>query len=158
MSAIAQRFIRDDLSLEQGWRLIAWCIERGGDEFSFRIMSLGDSLSLHETLTTALTSFHRGMPKRENMTTLAGEDARRPTDTWRLSTESVGVLRQHIVDGLFAAPSYSIAGWFEDFTIYRRGEVMLGVVSHEGAVVLHLTEQERRELLELKIESYETAT
>ena len=28
MSAFVQRFIRDDLSPEQGWRLIDWCIER----------------------------------------------------------------------------------------------------------------------------------
>jgi hypothetical protein len=101
MSGIVQRFIRDDLSSEQGWRLIDWCIERGGDEFSFRIMGLGDSLSSHEPLTNALTPFHRGTPKRENMVTQAGEETGRPTDTWRLSTESAGVLRQHIPDGLF---------------------------------------------------------
>ena len=158
MSGIVQRFIRDDLSPEQGWRLIDWCIERGGDEFSFRIMGLGDSPSSHEPLTKALTPFHRGTPKRENMTTLAGEETRRPTDTWRLSTESAGVLRQHIADGLFVAPSYSDAGWLEDFTIYRRGEAMLGVVSHEGLVVLRLTEQEHAEFSKLKIESHETAT
>ncbi len=35
---------------------------------------------------------------------------------------------------------------------------MLGVVSHEGHVVLRLTEQEHAEFRELKIESYETAT
>jgi hypothetical protein len=158
MSAIVQRFIRDDLSPEQGWRLVEWCIEQGGEEFSFRTMSLGDSPASHEPLTNALTSFHRGAPKRENMTTPAGEEARRPTETWRLTTESATVLRQHIADGFFAAPSYSTAGWFEDFTIYRRGEVMLGVVSHEALVVLRLTEQEHREFLELKIESHGTAT
>ena len=158
MSAIVQRFVRDDLSPEQGWRLIEWCIERGGDEFSFRTLSLGDSPDSHEPLTNALASFHRGTPKRENMTTLAGEEARRPTDTWKLSTESAGVLRQHIADGLFVAPSYSMAGWFEDFTIYRRGKVMLGVVSHEGLVILCLTEQEHGEFSTLKVESHETAT
>ena len=158
MSAIVQRFVRDDLSPEQGWRLIEWCIERGGDEFSFRLMGLGDSPSSHKPLTNALTSFHRGTPKRENMATLAGEEVRRPTATWRLSTESAGVLRQHIADGLFVAPSYSMADWCEDFTIYRRGEVMLGVVSHEGLAVVCLTEQEHGEFSQLKIESHETAT
>jgi hypothetical protein len=158
MSAIVQRFIRDELSPEQGWRLIEWCIERGGEEFSFRTMSLGDSSASHVPLINALTSFHRGTPKRENMTTLAGEESRGPTETWRLTTESAAVLRQHIADGFFAAPSYSVAGWFEDFTIYRRGEVILGVVSHEGLVVLCLTEQEHGEFSELKIESHETTT
>ncbi len=89
---------------------------------------------------------------------LAGEGVRRPTNTWRLSAESAGALRQHIADGLFAAPSYSTGGWFEDFTIYRRGEIMLGVVSHEGLIVLRLTEREHREFSELSIESHETAT
>jgi hypothetical protein len=156
MSAIVQRFIRDDLLPEQGWRLIEWCIEQGGDEFSFRTMSLGNSPTSPEPLTNALTSFHRGTRKRENMTTLAGEEARRPTETWKLTAESAAVLRQHLADGFFTAPSYSMAGWFEDFTIYRRGEVMLGVVSHEGVVVLCLTEQEHGEFSELKTGSHET--
>ena len=158
MSAIAQRFIRDELSPEQGWRLIGWCIERGGEEFSFRPMSLGDSPALQETLHERAHIISSGRPERESMTTLVGEEARRPTETWRLTTESTAVLRQHVVDGFFAAPSYSTAGWFEDFTIYRRGEVMLGIVSHEGLVVLCLTDQEHGEFSELKIESHETAT
>ncbi len=94
---------------------------------------------------------------RENMTTLVGEEVRRPTKVWKLSPESAAVLRQHIPDGLFAAPSYSLTSWFEDFTIFRCGEVMLGVVSHEALVVLCLTEQEHKEFLESKIESHETA-
>jgi hypothetical protein len=157
MSAIVQRFIHDALSPEQGWRLIEWCIERGGDEFSFQTMSLGYSPASHEPLTNALTAFHRRTPKRTNMTTLAREESRRPTATWGLTNVSAAVLRQHVVDGFFAAPSYSAAGWFEDFTIYRRSEVMLGAVSHEALVVLCLTEQEHGELSELKIESHETA-
>src|SRR5262245_53859069 len=148
MSAITQRFVRDEISRERGWRLIEWCIGRGGEEFTFQSMSLGDSPASREPLTDALASFHGGTSKRENMTTLAGEEARCPTETWRLTAESAAVLRQHIADGFFAAPSYSTAGWFEDFTIYRRGEVMLGVVSHEGLVVLCLTEQEHREVSE----------
>jgi hypothetical protein len=58
----------------------------------------------------------------------------------------------------FVAPSYSDAGWLEDFAIYRCGEVILGVVSHEGLVVLRLTEREQGEFSDLKIESHETAT
>lgn len=157
MSAIAQRFVRDDLSLEQGWRLIEWCIQRGGDEFSFRALGFNDFPSSHEPLRKALTSFYRGKPQRDNMTKVATEQGRRPTDTLRLTTESAAVLRRHVVDGWFAGPSYSEAGWFEDFTIYRCGEVMLGVISHEGLVVLRLAEQEHEQFSELKIKSYETA-
>jgi len=157
MSSITQRFIRDQLSPEQGWRLIEWCIKRGGDEFSFRSMSLGDSPAPHEPLTNALKPFHRRTPKRKNTTTLVGKEAQRPTVTWRLTTESAAVLRQHVAGGLFAAPSYSMAGWFEDFTIYRRSEIMLGVVSHERLIALHLTNQEHGEFSELKIASHESA-
>jgi hypothetical protein len=157
MNSIVQRFIRDDLSREQGWRIIDWCIERGGDEFSFQLMGLAVSHSLHEPLTNSLKSFHRGTPQRENMTTLAGKPTRRATETWTLSRESAGVLRHQIANGLFTGPSYSADGWIEDFTIYRRGEVMLGVITHEGFVVVRLTEQEHEEFSELKIESHETA-
>jgi hypothetical protein len=155
MSAIVQRFIHEDLSLEQGWDLIEWCLERGGNEFSLQLMSLdGELPSSHERLKSALAPFHRGTPKRENVTTKAGRASRPSTGIWSLCSDSVAALRHHVANGLFTAPSYVTTGWFENFTIYRHGEIMLGVVSHEGLVVLHLA---GRELSELKIESHETA-
>ncbi|HXI68860.1 MAG TPA: hypothetical protein VNN22_00735 [Verrucomicrobiae bacterium] len=159
MSATTRRFIRaDDLTHEQGWRLIDWCAERGGDEFSVQFMCLdGERPTSHGQLRSALAPFHRGTPKRERVTTMAGEESRRPTDTWGLCADSAAHLRRHVSDGIFLSPSYAAAGWFEDFIIYRHGEIMLGVVNHEGLVVLCLSEQEHHELSNLKIESYETA-
>lgn len=159
MSAIVQRFIREDLPQERGWSLIEWCLKRQGEEFSLQFMCLdGEPPTLHTQLRNDLTPFQRGTPKREHLTTLAGEEPRRATDTWSLCADSLVALRHHVSDGLFTAPSYTATGWFEDFTIYRQGEIMLGVVSHEQLIGLRLTEREHREFSELKIESHETAT
>ena len=156
MRVIVQRFIREALSPEHGWGLIEWCRVRGGDEFSLRLMSLdGASPDAHAQLKSALLPFHRGTPKREKVTAMAAQKPRHAIDTWSLCPDSAAVLRYHIAGGLFTAPSYAATGWVEDFTIYHAGEIMLGLISHEGLVVLRLT---KPEISELNIESHETAT
>ncbi|HEV2692151.1 MAG TPA: hypothetical protein VG347_04580 [Verrucomicrobiae bacterium] len=144
MSSTAQRIIRcPDLAREQGWKLVEWCAAQRGEEFSIRFMhSGGEPSAAQERLTGILAPFYCGCLDRENLTTPGGRPTRRPTGIWRLNPESMAVLHAHISDEIFATPSYSTAGWFEDFTIYRHKKIMLGVCSHEGALVLGLTEQE----------------
>jgi hypothetical protein len=159
MDLTVQRFVRaGDLTLERAWQLIEWCAERGGNEFSIRLMGLGgQSASAHARFQAALSGFHRGEAKREQVTNLPGSKSRNPTNIWQCCPESIEALRECFPNGVFAPPSYTTEGWFEDFTIYRRGEIMLGVVNHEEVTLLLLTDREHQELSELKIMSHETA-
>lgn len=141
MSIIEHSFRASDITPERGREMIGWCIERGGDQFAFSIIGI-DSPASHQPLLDDLASFYDGKYERENTTTYGGGAVRRSTDTWRLSTESVAALEHHVPAGLFAEPQYSADWWVEDFTVYRRGEIMLGVVSHEDHVFIRLTEPE----------------
>lgn len=141
MSVVERSLRASDITSRTGRQIIDWCIERGGDQFSFSIIGV-DSPDSHEALLADLASFYDGKHERENTTTYEGDAVRRPTDTWRFTRESVTALEHYIPGGVFAEPSYSRDWWVEDFTIYRRGEMMLGVVSHEDHVFVRLREPE----------------
>jgi hypothetical protein len=150
-----ERVIRKAPSPVRGWGLVEWCLAHAGNEFSLQFMGLaGEEPAAHARLKSELAAFHRGAPNRERVTAPAGENVRRPTDVWILKGDSLAALRRCLPTGLFASPSYDVDGWFEDFTIYRGGEIMLGVVSHEGHIFLRLTESEYGELHDWNVEMY----
>src|SRR4051794_38279880 len=102
MHSTIQRFVHtDDLTAENGRRLLEWCVARGGDEFTIRFMGLGDTPGLHEKLKGALAPFHLGSAKREHSTTLAGDEPRRLAENWRLCPDSIALLHHHLAEGLF---------------------------------------------------------
>ena len=154
MSIVERSFRASDTTPAREREMIGWCIDRGGDQFSFSIVGIG-SASSHQPLLDDLAAFYDGEHEREHMTTYAGDGARR-RDTWRLSRDSVAALEGHIAGGVFAEPVYSADWWVEDFTVYRRGEIMLGVVSHEDYVLVRATELEVAEFSELMPQDHTT--
>jgi hypothetical protein len=146
----------DELTAEQGWRLLAWCAERGGREFTLQFLSFGDQPSgLHERLKKELAPYYVGKSLRPGLVTQSGESPVRFMDMWHLETESIAALRRHLVDGIFASPSPSATEWFENFTIYRYREIMTGVTSHEGLLNVSLNHQELQHFSDLGIQTLE---
>jgi hypothetical protein len=141
MSLVERSFRASDITPARGRQMIDWCIDRGGDQFSFSIIGI-DSPDSHQPLLDDLASFYDGKYERENTTAYGGDAMRRATDTWRLSTASVAALGQHVPDGVFAEPPSSANWWVEDFTVYRRGDILFGVVSHEDYVFERLSDPE----------------
>ena len=141
MSIVERSFRPSDITPERGRQMIAWCIGRGGDQFGFSILGIDSPVS-HQPLLDDLASFYDGKHERENTTTYAGDEVRRSTDTWRLARESLAALEHHVPGGVFAEPPHSADWWVEDFLVYRRGEIMLGVVSHEDHAFVRLSEPE----------------
>jgi len=152
MELITQRFIRaDELTPEQTWELLTWCADHGGNEFSVRLLCFADEpASAHGRFRDDLANFQRSNVIRGRGT--------KPIEIWQCCRESIERLKGYFPKGLFAAPSYASEGWFEDVTVYRKGEIMLGIVNHEGMAVIRLVDREHKGLLERKIKSYETAT
>jgi hypothetical protein len=64
---------------------------------------------------------------------------------WQLTDHSVAALRTFLPGGLFTNV-VDPAGWLEDPIVYRNGEPMLGVVTHEQEGLLRATAEELREL------------
>ena len=86
-----------------------------------------------------------GEAHRERMSGRTADDLSRPTERWALCETSINALKDALVEGFF---QYDPAqdGWFEDPILYRDGELMLGVLSHEAFAVLRLTTAESEEL------------
>jgi hypothetical protein len=84
---------------------------------------------------------------------IAGADAHdlaRSVRLWTYNEESLERLLSFVDSGLFHWPA-GPDGWFEDLTVYRHGELLLGLVSHEREGVLRLTSQELVEVAALDI-------
>ena len=73
------------------------------------------------------------------------DDLCRDTERWTLNEASVAALKEALPEGLFQYDATQ-DGWFEDPILYRDGELMLGVLSHEAFAVLRLTDLEAVEL------------
>ncbi|MEO7359650.1 MAG: hypothetical protein ABI120_04930, partial [Gemmatimonadaceae bacterium] len=75
---------------------------------------------------------------------------------WTYNAHSLTRLLSFLDSGLFHCPA-GPDGWLEDLTIYRRGELALGIVSHEQAGALRLTAQEHADVARLGVSTTPTA-
>ena len=159
MSQFRTRYLsRRDVRPQQTWELVEWCVEHGATEFTLSRMSLGSSpATLLTEFEDALAPFRSTPAPRELMTVLLGRPRVQTIDLWTLSSESVAALRRFLPEGLFSGSSNDgmDTGCVEDPTFYRRGEVMLGVISHEGIGVLSLTPSEHRQVAAIGIPTHD---
>ena len=139
---------REDVSAHQGWILAEWCQAIGGDEFTLSLIGSDPAPFCDEALLL-LEPFAKGESERE-----AVYCRRERVRLWRLTAASLAVLRHLLPDGIF---TYRMdgAGWIENFAIYRHGQMLLGVVTHEESACLYLTEAEWQRLGQLEICTHE---
>ena len=127
-----------DFTVEETWRLWQWCIDHGADEFAVDLpfMPATTPSPLRRFLVSrARREVHRG-PERWN-----------DTELHRLDGESTEALRTLFPSGLFQGPTWDTdAGWAEDPASYRRGELMLWIISHEGFGELRVSPHEQADL------------
>ena len=86
-----------------------------------------------------------GEATRERMSGRTADDLSRPTERWTLNETSIDALKEALAEGFFQYDPWQ-DGSFEDPILYRDGELMLGVLSHEAFAVLRLTASESQEL------------
>ena len=90
-----------------------------------------------------LTPHSLGVLKREHLLAFSRSELVRATHVWRLNGETEAILRRTFTNGLFEYPaSESAGGWVEDPLVYRDGELVFGIVSHESEGMLRLPEDE----------------
>lgn len=153
-----ERFLfADDVTAEQTWMLVAWCHARGASELSVDLLGLKDRPEpFCDRFRTAAAAFALPDAPRKHMVTYAGLPFVRPAPLWRLTPESIELLREFLDEGLFTYPAGEWeAGCIENPALYRDGEIMLGIVSHEGEGVLKLRQDEWAEFARLGIPSHD---
>lgn len=138
----------EDYRPERSWELLAWCQASGADAFSISFVGTDAASPLaSDPLWRALQPFGKGRVNVQVLAHFPGGDGPLPTrEVWALTPETLALLREHLSGGLFMSPANAQAVWLEDPLFYRGGELMLGIVSHEGEGVLLLTSLEAAEL------------
>ena len=142
---------------ERGPRLLRYLLEHGADEFAITVMALQDTQApFADAFEDELGPYERPVAFRRVVMATEGKDLTRPVRLWTFSETSLTRLLSFTDTGLFHWPA-GPDGWFEDLTIYRRTELILGLVSHEREGVLRLTRQEQSDVAALDIPSEMTS-
>lgn len=140
--------------------LLRWLVAAGADEFTVAVMALVDvPAPVADAFEDALAPFELPPARRRVLLDADAPDRAREVRRWQLSPASVAVLLPFFRQGLFHAAPSTVGpdGWLEDLTVYREGELVLGIVSHEQTGVLRLTADEHEAVTALGVRSEATA-
>ncbi|HEY1952285.1 MAG TPA: hypothetical protein VGG76_05720 [Gemmatimonadaceae bacterium] len=149
--------VPSDYSPAETWRLVEWCRSNGADEFTVdcRSTDARTAKTLWQDFEEAVAQLAAGAAIRERMSGRTADDLNRKTELWKLSETSIDALKAAMPEGIFQYDSADGA-WFEDLVLYRDGEMMLGVLSHEAFAILRLTDVEASELGAARFRSHES--
>jgi len=140
LSLIKRYLAPADFTAEESWRLVEWCREIGADEFT--VDCVGSDARAQATtwrpFEKVVKPFSRGEKTRERMSGATADDLSRSTLLWEMNQVTVGALQQALPNGLLSYDPQG-RGWFEDPILYREGNLLLGVLSHEAFAVLRLS-------------------
>lgn len=143
---------------DRGSRLLRYLIDHGADEFSITVMALQDTPApFADAFEDELGPYELSVASRRVVADAESTGATRPVRLWALDDASFPRLLSFLDDGLFHCPP-GPDGWLEDLAVYRRGELVLGIVSHEREGVLRLTPREHADVAALDIPSEPTAS
>lgn len=136
----------EGLSGARAPRLLRYLVAHGANEFSITVMALQDTLApFVDTFEDELGPYERAAATRPVLTPDRAMNTMRTVRLWTLNEASLERLLSFMDTGLFYWPA-GPDGWFEDLTIYRDGELVLGLLSHEREGVLRLTREEHAEV------------
>lgn len=145
--SVKRYLIPSDYSAGESWRLVEWCRGLGADEFTadFQSTDVRAADILSYEFQSVVTPLSRGTEIRERMSGPTADDLKRPTALWALNAASITALEKVFPGGIFEYDPLRGA-WFEDPILYRQGQLMLGVLSHEAFAVIRLAEPEATQL------------
>jgi small-conductance mechanosensitive channel len=152
------RYVSEDgLRGERAPRLLRYLAAHGADEFSITVMALQDTQApFVDRFEDELAPFERPPAARHVRSAGDGTDVTRTVRLWTFNEASLARLLSFSDTGIFHWPA-GPDGWFENLLIYRRGELVLGLDSHEREGVLCLTQHEHAEVAAMNIPSKPTA-
>jgi hypothetical protein len=140
LSLVKRYLAPADFSVEESWRLVEWCRDIGAGEFTVDCVGSDARAEaiVWQPFEKIANSFSRGDETRERMSGTTADDLTRSTRLWELNPVTVGALQQALPNGLLSYDPEG-HGWFEDPILYREGELLLGVLSHEAFAVLRIS-------------------
>lgn len=155
MPLIDRYFNFREVTAGQSWEVLSWCRLHGAQEFTLSANILrpvgggADVLSFFSPdgdrfATPVMRSFFSEL-NRYSLPAAMRFTARgsivKEVPLWRLNEQTEVLLKQGFESGI-ADSGFSEALWLEDLTVYRDGEFMMSVITHEGLGFLRATESE----------------
>lgn len=141
----------EGLRARESRRLAAWALERGADEFTLDVRAMqGIDAPLADAFEDLLEPWVIAAARRRRLSARSGEGQMRIVRLWRLTPLSLALLEEFLPDGLFSHDVQE-RGWFEDPVLYRGGELLCGVITHEREGYLRVSSDETQELLRLGV-------
>jgi hypothetical protein len=135
-----------------GMRLLEWCRQQGADAFTFTVIGTPPQLESDAAAIEAPLEPYR-LPITRIHAIPDGQPGRYWTQAkalWELNeTTQAELLRNFPVGFLTYVPSAS--SWCEDPCVFREGELMLGIISHESEGVLRIRASEQLLLDQLDV-------
>ena len=140
---IKRYLIPSDYTAAESWRLVEWCRGIGANEFTVDFLSSTPTRAAdrREQFDEGVRSLTLGEAMRERMSGRTADDLVRATERWALNETSIDALRDALPQGIFEYDPRP-EGWFENPILYRDGELVLGVLSHEAFAILRLATSE----------------
>lgn len=132
------------LGVKESWRLARWCAEHGADEFTVRVLCAEGQGTRADQFEDTFDDRFVATDLRRVVTT-AGDEPARHLRLWRLDEAALQALHAFLPDGLFTH-RVDPHGWLEDPMLFRDGQLMLGVVTHQREGMVRVTTDELREL------------
>jgi hypothetical protein len=132
------------LGVKESWRLARWWVEEGADEFTARVLCADDQGTRADQFEDTFAGRFIATDLR-HLVAAPDEEPERHVRVWRLDEEALQALRAFLPDGLFTH-RVDPHGWLEDLMLFRDGELVLGVVTHQREGLVRVTADELREL------------
>ena len=148
MPLLTRFFSFDDVEAEQAWELLAWCRRQGASEFTVTALVSPTESERMKRFFAKLDVHSSARGIRRTLSAPAGQPLTREVDLWQLTDQTVALVRGAFSNS-FASREYDVDLWLEDFAVYRDGDFMMGVLSHENGGVLRVSELELGELRRL---------
>lgn len=137
-----RRLAPDDPDVSPGWRLLEFLLSLGADECAVRFLYAGaNGRAECDRLKSRLAFAALGERTRECTVTYGRQSNPRPTEVWRFDRQSLEAIKT-IVPGGILDPSNGALAWAEDLCIYRRGDLLLGIVTHEQFAFVRMSDAE----------------
>lgn len=135
----------DEVTPQQGWNLLDWCVVRGANEFTLESLVSPTESERMKAFHAALSGHTLTAAPRRRLMAPSGQEFTRPVPRWRLDTFTIAHLRAALPMGI-ASREYDVDLWLEDLTVYRDSEFLMGVLSHENRGVVRGTNQDIADL------------
>jgi hypothetical protein len=148
MILLTRFFSFDDIDAEQAWALLAWCRRHGASEFTLTALVAPTESQRMKVFFAKLGVHSNARGIRRTLSAPAGLPLTREVELWQLTDQTVALLRGALSNS-FASRKYDVDLWLEDFAVYRDGDFMMGVLSHENGGVLRVSELELGDLRRL---------